>query len=270
LGVAVGVLLLASSPAQAQGVTGITVSGNEARATVALAGGVGADLTLTFENASGLTAQSVGLSAQLVNPSNLALLSRLPGAGVSIPAAFAVLLAVEPPTLGGLSFQGVVTLELHTHQLGYVAGSPLRLFASSGGGAFVDTTESIGAGSYRARSQRGSFSEFLIVADTRPASVVIESKLDAVDALLDAHAAALGSSLLADLRETIEEARAEEASGDSAAAIEAVEQFAETVEAASGTIPNVWRARRDTTNVAGLLRAAAATLRFSLALENGP
>ena len=261
---------LSSSHVAAQGVTNVTVFGNELRARIELPGGVAADLTLTFENAVGLSAESVGLSAQLVDPGNLAMLTRLPGSLVSIPAAFPVLLRVEPPPLGGLSFQGVATLELHTHNLHFVAGTPLRLFASPPGGAFVDNTTWMGEGSYRAREQRGSFSDFLIVADARPASVVVESKFDAIDALLGAHATSLGADLFDSLTETINQARSDAASGDIASAIDAVEGFEQAVAAASSAIPNVWRARRDTTNVAGLLRSAAATLLFSLGLENGP
>lgn len=270
--IAVGAAALASwaMPAGAQGIVDATVQGNELRARIELAGGVGADVTLSFESVVGLSLASAGVSAQLVDPSNLALLSRLPGTLVSVPAAFPVLLRIEPPMLGGLSFLGVAGLEIHTENLAFVAGTPLRLFAAPSGGAFVDTTEAMGEGSYRCRSQRGSFSDFMIVADTRPSSVVIEEKLDVLDELLNAHGSALGTNLAGDLQELVDEARADEASGDPAAAADTIERFAAAVEAASSTsIPNLWRARRDVTNVAGLLRSAAATLRFSLALEAG-
>ena len=56
--------------------------------------------------------------------------------------------------------------------------------------------------------------------------------------------------------------------GDVRGAIAAAEDFAAAVKAAAdtGSVPNVWRSARDLDNVAGNLRAAAGTLRFSLAL----
>ncbi len=49
------------------------------------------------------------------------------------------------------------------------------------------------------------------------------------------------------------------------AAIQKIESFESTVEQASSSeIPDVWRSSRDLTNVAGELRAAASTIRFSL------
>jgi hypothetical protein len=62
-------------------------------------------------------------------------------------------------------------------------------------------------------------------------------------------------------------ARAAWTAGNVAQAVQHVEHFADTVRAHSGSaIPDVWRATGDLENVAGLLRSAANTLRFSLNL----
>lgn len=266
-----GVLLvLTAIPVAAQGIVDPQVRGNELTARLELPGGVAADVTLRFESVVGLSVTSPGLSAQLVDPGNLALLARLPSTLVSIPSAFPVLLRVEPPMLEGLSFLGVAALEIHAHNLAFVPGTPLRIFGAPAGGAFVDATADMGAGSYRARSDRGTFSDFLIVADARPLAAVSAGKFAALDSLLDAHGSSMGATLAGDLQALVDQARADEAAGDYVAAAQSIDAFGEAVEAASGTaIPNLWRSRRDVTNVGGLLRSAAATLRFSLALQGG-
>jgi hypothetical protein len=59
------------------------------------------------------------------------------------------------------------------------------------------------------------------------------------------------------------------AAGNLIAAIEYIEAFGDRVVAASGSqIPDVWRSSRDVTNVAGSLRSAASTLRYSLTLAS--
>jgi hypothetical protein len=58
--------------------------------------------------------------------------------------------------------------------------------------------------------------------------------------------------------------------GDTAAALDELALFLATVEAHSGSdIPDIWRAARDLVNVAGELRAAGRTLRFSLRQDLG-
>jgi hypothetical protein len=196
----------------------------------------------------------------------LALVGRLP-AQVSLPSGFPVVLHVEPPPAGGLSFAGMYTLELHTHNLEFQTASPLRLFTASGGGSFRDVTEMIGMGSYRVRGSGGSFSEFLIVADLRLAASVIDAKFADLAQLLADHAELLPAAVGAELDGLLAEADAAHRAGARLEAVAAVEAFAEAVREASGSgVPDVWRAPRDLTNLAGLLRAGAATLRFSLNL----
>ncbi len=244
----------------------VTIDGN--RATVTLgAGGVSVDLAITFEQVVGLTAANLGISARLASPAELA--GRLPdGALTSLPAGFPLLVTVEPPSSGGLSFSGVAGVEVHTHDLSFTADSPLRLFKAPVGGAFADVTESMGMGSYRARSTGGGFSQFLILADLRSDSDVVEQKLDQLDAAFARGAGAIPPSVSGVLQSALDAIRAEWDGGDVRGAIAAAEDFAAAVKAAAdaGSVPNVWRSARDLDNVAGNLRAAAGTLRFSLSL----
>jgi hypothetical protein len=259
-------LLLCPLPLAAAGIIGTVVEGNELRAGISLPGGLGADLTITFEQVEGLTAESVGLDASLVSLTP-GLLERLGGA--LLPSAFPVLIRIEPPAGGGLSFQGVVDIGIHTHNLPFTADTPLRFFASSNGGPFQDITVSMGMGSYRARGRKGSFSEFLILADLRRVNRVIAEKLDRVDGLLAEHEAQIAPAVFSDLAALAAQIRSKHSAGDTAGAIAKTEQFVALVDSHSGAdIPDVWRSARDLVNVAGLLRAAGDTLRFSLILKS--
>jgi hypothetical protein len=264
-------LLLGASAASAQGIANLHIAGNEVTASLDLVG-ISADLSLSFEQSVGLTASNLGLSAQLVDLHDLALALRLPSGGLggalgALPGLFPVLVRVRPPAAGGLSFSGLYTLGLHVYNLEFTANCPLRLFSAADGGPFQDITASMGTGSYRVRGSKGSFSEFLILADLRPLGTVINQKFDGVFALLSASGGAIPAPLFDDLNRQIQNARALHRAGDEVGAARAVDGFAATVQSHSGSdIPDVWRASGDLQNVAGQLRAAAATLRFSLGL----
>ena len=253
---AIGAALLLAPAANAQGPS--------YAATLAV-GQLEVELSLQFEQAIGATAQNLGVSARLVDASEL--LGRLP-TGVSVPSGLPLIVTIEPPAEGGLTFTGVATLELHTHDLAY---SPkLLLFKSSGGGPFVDITQGVGMGSHRVRGSSGGFSEFLILADPRPLSGVVNDKFQRVAALLDAHQGSMPEELADELAGRLLAAQSAWSLGQTRQAIDEVNAFSETVKAASGTsIPDVWRSSRDLTNVAGELRAAAGTLRFSLSAAGG-
>ena len=233
--------------------------------TTLAVGALEVELSLQFEQAIGATAQNLGVSARLVSASEL--LGRLP-TGVSVPSGLPLLVTIEPPAEGSLSFTGVVTIELHTHDLAY---SPtLLLFKSSGGGPFVDITQSVGMGSHRVRGSSGGFSEFLILADPRSSSSVVNGKFQRLAALLDAHEDAMPAELVDELAGHLLAAQTAWSLGDALGAIDDVNAFSDAVKAASGaSIPDVWRSSRDLTNVAGELRSAAGTLRFSLSLAGG-
>jgi hypothetical protein len=260
--------LIFASPLAAQGVVHPTVSENQVSLAVQLPGGLGADLTISFERVVGLSLANLGISAEVITPTSPALLSRLPSSRVSIPAAFPVLLRIEPPAAGGLSFSGIVAIELHTHNLNFVSPCPLRLFAATGGGRFEDITESMGMGSYRVRGTKGGFSEFLILTDLRPLNGVINQKFNRLEAILSDNAAAVPGPILQDLTSRLQTARAHNTTGQTLAAIQDVEGFLAVVQQHSGAeIPDVWRSAGDLVNVAGLLRAGGGTLRFSLNLK---
>src|ERR1700674_57220 len=258
-------VLVSAGALSAQGIGNLAIAGNQVSATVDLPG-FSADLTLTFEKAVGLTGSNLGLSAPLVDPHDANLLSRLPAGGlVTLPGAFPVLLRVQPPASGGLSFGGIYTLDLHTHNLQFTANCPLRLFSAPDGGPFDDITVNMGTGSYRVRGTKGSFSDFVIVADVRLLAGVVSQKFDGLSGLLSTYAGVISAPVLDDLTHQLQTARTFYQAGDNVDAAKTVDGFAATVQRNSGTgIPDVWRASGDLPDVAGRLRAAAGTLSFSL------
>jgi hypothetical protein len=267
IAIAACLLWLAVPAHAANGVYDIEIDGNEARVDVAL-GSASATLTIRFENVVGLSAENLGISAQLVDPLAPGFVNRL-GSGVSLPAAFPLVVKIAPPANGGLSFSGVVAVELYTHNLQYTIGSPLRLYSSPDGGTFSDVTTFVGSGSIRTGGSKADFSEFIIAVDMRPLSSVIQSKYSKLAALLNQHASSMSSSLQNELVSLYNASASAYAGGQIVAAITYLEAFDEKVVSASGNgLPDVWRSSRDLTNVAGGLRSAAATLRYSLTLAS--
>lgn len=241
----------------------VTANGNVATATVGLPNAVLADLTFTFDDASQLSPQSLGLSARLVDPADPGLVARIGQPGLlQVPGALPLLVTVEAPAAGGLRFRRTGRFELHTHLLPYSIGSNLRVFKAPIGGRFVDVTEEIAPGSVRARSRYSGFSQFLVLADLRPTSSVVAGKIGrlrtrvstlpaaeqpAFDAALDGIESAVGA-------------------GDYANALAGVDLVtARALERAGHGLSDEWRASRDADNQAGDLIAGAATLKFSLA-----
>ena len=264
------VLLLFASPMPGFAETPLvpTITGNELTVRIDLAGGVAADLTITFEKVVGLNPGALALTATAVNPGDLGLLARL-GSGVSIPAGFPVVVRIEPTASSALAFEGVYSLSIYTHNLTLGANSPLRLYRAPAGGAFSDMTGYLQAGSVRAGGSGPGFSEFLIAADTRPVDSVIVGKFDALQNHLNANAAAISPVVAADLQQRLNQARAAYNTGALAAAIDAVAAFGEEIKKQSGAaVPNVWRANGGPTNVAGIFRSAADTLKYSLVFKS--
>jgi hypothetical protein len=248
------------------GVGPISINGSTASTTIAI-GGLQLDLTITFEEVVGLTPDNLGLSARLATATEL--VGRLGDPEVSMAAGFPLVVIVEPPAAGGLSFSGVATIDVHTHDLEFTADCPLRLYKAPLGGTFADITESMGMGSYRARGSTGGFSELLIVADLRSAATVVADKLDRLQALVETYGEAMPVELAEALEDQVGAIRAAWNAGDVRGAITEVNTFSSAVVATAGNpLPNVWRSSRDLVNVAGDLRAAAATLRFSLNLAS--
>lgn len=260
-----GTFLLMSS-AYAAAPLNVSVDDNVLTADLQVAGGFSAKLTVTFENVVGLSAESLNISAAAINPTDGALLSRLGLATGGIPTAFPMLVQIEPDPARGLSFSGTVNVELYTHDLEFVAASPLRLYSAPLGGSFTDVTSSHGAGSYRSGGTKGNFSEFIIVVETRTPLQASNAKLGALRSMLNGYSNDIDADTYNELSGLLGAAESAFASGSLVAAVTYVETFADAVEDQGGAIPNVWGASHSLENVSGRLRAAAATLRFSLTL----
>ena len=256
--------LTATSPASAQSLpVSVNVSGETATIVVGSASTPIADLTLSFDDASNLTAAGLGVSAQLVNPTDPSLLARLPAATLTqLDSAFPLLITIEPTLAGGLSFERTVHVEVHTHNLPYTVGSSLRLFKAPLGGQFRDISDEIAPGSVRARGTTGGFSQFLVLADLRATDAVVAQKF----AWLRAKVATVAVAERASLDGYLDAAEDSVASGDHNAALLALDSFRARVSARAGIgIAQQWRAARDLDNSAGEMLAGAATLKFSIA-----
>ncbi len=125
-------------------------------------------------------------------------------------------------------------------------------------------------GSVRAGGTGPGYSQFLLVLDPRPLDPVIVAKFDSLQALLTAHAGSMPPAVAAALQQQLANARSLSDAGDTSGAITAIAAFATSVKDQSGSvIPDVWQANNPgLANVAGLLRAAADTLKFSLSLKS--
>ena len=240
----------------------VDIAGNIATVRIGNPAAPLADLTLDFDDATGLTPAALGIGAQLVPLTDPTLLARFPaGSLTAIPSALPLMITVEPPRLGGLVQRRLVHVELHTHALPYTTASPLRLFKAQLGGKFRDITESVRPGSVRTRGTTPGWSQFVVVADLRPTQQVVAEKFAALSATLDALAPAEAAPLRTELdacQQAVGDGRFEDASV-------ALDSFVARVsERAGSTIPDTWRATRDTRNLAGELLSGASTLGFSI------
>lgn len=256
-------LLFASFAVSAQAVP-VSVEVNGEVATVRIGSAVAplADLTLSFDQASGLSASSLGVSAELVNLSDPAILSRLADPQLlQVDPAFPLLITVEPPASGGLSFLRTVRVEVHTHALAYSIGSSYRLFKAPLGGQFSDISDEIAPGSVRARGTTSGFSQFLVLTDLRQSDVVVTEKFAALWATL----ATLPASEREPLATLLANAEAAVAGKDYVSAGNGLDAFRAEVAARAGKgIDQQWRAGGSLANPAGALLAGAATLKFSI------
>jgi hypothetical protein len=241
----------------------VSVAGNVATAQIGSATNPLAELTLSFDDASGLTPASLGIHATLVDITDPALLSRLPDPRlIRLESALPLLVTVDAPANGGLSFRRTGRFELHTHALTYSLGSNFRVLKGPVGGAFHDTTEEIAQGSVRARSRYGGFSQFLVVTDLRQTGVVVAEKI----AALRTRVASLPASEQPAFSTQLDTVESSVASHDYATALSAIDLLSQRAQARAGHgLLDEWRATRDTDNQAGDLLAGAATLRFSVA-----
>jgi hypothetical protein len=256
-------LLFGSGVATAQSLPVLVdTAGNTATVQIGSVANPLAELTLTFDDATGLSASSLGVSARLVNLSDPALLGRLPDPQLmQLNSALPLLVTIEPPAAGGLSFRRSGRFELHTHALAYSLGSNYRVLKAPVGGTFHDTTEEIAQGSVRARSRYGGFSQFLVVADLRRTGDVIDEKIAALRSRVATQPASEQPAFTGYL-DAVESAVANDRYDDAITAVDLVSQRA-LARAGNGLLDE-WRATRDADNQVGDLLAGAATLKFSI------
>lgn len=221
-----------------------------------------ADVILTFDDAVGLTPAALGVSANLIDINQTAMQARLPNPSlVKLASGLPLMVTIEPPRTGGLIQRRVTHVEIHTHALAYTSGSTYRLFKAQLGGSFRDITGEVAPGSVRTRGTTPGWSQFLIVADLRPTGNVISAKYS----YLRMQAAPLPASEEDPLLVLLDASEDALAVGNFALASAKLEEFRARVSSRAGvTIPDVWKATRDVTNVAGELLAGADTLAFSI------
>jgi hypothetical protein len=278
----------------------VTIDGNTAHAQISLDNGVGttydAEATITFSSVSNLSADSLNLTAELVDPDDQALQARLPtcllAPCVAVDPAFPMLITVEPPTFarifrssfednetgdGNLSFKDTYEFEVHTHDLVFANDSPYRLIKAPIDDKFHDYTADVLPGSVRVRGRDGAFSQFLVVRDSYTHLVpmllyIAGPKL--VDLELRVLAAALDDALNLELVGLLADITADLAilGLDLTGAIAALDQLIAEVTAHAGDdIPNVWNSSHDVSNDAGEILGLAQTLRFTLVrLQTAP
>lgn len=284
-----GLLLLSLLlPSLAAAQVTVTVNGNVAHADISLVSGIQTfegEVTITFEGPTDLSPQSLNLTAELVTPSSMS--GRLPS-GTSVDPAFPVLITVEPVAIerifasgaelnetgdGNLRFVNAYDFEIHTHELVFVPNTPYRVFKAPLGGAFFDITADVTNGSVRGRGRSGGFSQFLMVKDTRPETVlglpvIALGKL--VDLELRLVGAILTDVLRLELAGLLSNVNLALLTLNYAGAILQIDQFLLRVDQEAGTgIANVWRSERDLVNDAGDLDGLARSLRYSLVRLNG-
>lgn len=220
-----------------------------------------ADLSIRFDDATGITAANLGIKAQTISINSPGLLARLPSNLTSIPGALPLMITIEPPVTGTLVQHRVTHVELHTHALPYIAGSPLRLFKAPLNGPFRDITESVQPGSVRTRGTTPGWSQFIIIADLRPTGSVIEEKFVYLQNQLNL----LPATEAAPLQTYLNTAHTAVANGNYDDAVVAMDSFSARVSQRAGTyIPDTWRSARDVSNNAGELLCGANTLVFSI------
>ncbi len=257
--------LMFSAPSQSATQVDVTYTNDGFTAQVQLTSLIELEVAVRFEDAIGVSAENFDLNFQLVSPLNTGVVNRLPGTLVTLPTDFPVLISIQPKTDRGFSFAGVAEIEVYTKNLHYVPGSPLRLFHSSNGEQFKDITVTTGAGSYRARGNMGTFSDFLIVADLRSPTAVISQKVSTLADYLQAQSTTIDSPTYNLLAAAMSTLQSQVSNGNYAGAQSTVNSFISILETADGAaMPSIWRSSRDLENVSGTLLAQARSLRYSL------
>lgn len=283
--VLLGAVIAPSAGAQ---VSVVIPDGNTAVATISLtdanANTYSAVVTISFDQALNLSADSLNLTAQLFDPATPP--GTLP-ANVSVDPAFPVVITVEPPDVlfmnsyesnqsgdGNLAFFNTYELEVHTTNLACASGTSVyRLYkAPHGSNVFADVTDDLYQGSVRARGRGGAFSRFIVVRDNRPQTVLLVPVI-AVQKLADLVtrlnlATITNLSLLTALTNALTAVSVDLVALNINAALADLQVFIDGVltGAENGDIANEWKSDRTLVNDAGELLSLAETLQFTLRL----
>ena len=263
-GICLFMLLLAASSVYADTFP-IQVVGNEADVQIAIGGLYQADLKIVFENATGLTPNSLVVSATQINPADL--LNRLTDpALITLPGQFPIVINISPAVGSALYFTGVYTLEIHTSNLAF--DPTFRLFTSPAGGTFDDITNFSGVGSYRVHGTGGGFSDFVIVSDVRNVETVIQKKFTNLQNSLNTNASSIAPAMLQNLQAKYNAALLAYQSGAKNDAVTNLDAMNTLVVIDNGaSLPYTYNASNPgKKNVGGELRRLIATLEFSLRL----
>lgn len=234
-----------------------------------LGNGVEGEVILTFEDASGLAADSLDIQISQIDLTDPCMVcARLPN-GVFIPARFPVLIDIEPDA-PGFTFSGRYQLEVITDRLPFTGDTPLRLFrARSSIANFRDFSSSFGFGSFRVHGTGGSFSQFVIAADQRPLRPTIGGKFDVIQAVFDDPTSGISAAVLGDLNLELNNARSAWLANNISVALARLSDLRQIVLTNSGDgIPDTWDPPSQPVSVAGQIRGAIRSLRFSLSLSN--
>ncbi|AXR07820.1 DUF6689 family protein [Salinimonas sediminis] len=259
-------LLCFISGARAQAVppNTVTFSNHQVQASFTLPSSLDLAVSLEFEQAIGLHAANLMLTAEVLSPTDPRIVDRLPAA-VTAVSSFPVLVSVVPDPLQGFAFAGAASIEFYTQALHYDSNIPWRLFTSHDGDTFEDITTLTTAGSYRARGSTGRFSDFLILLDSRAPHTIISHKVQRLSETIYDNQELLPAPLALTLDTLLRTLQTALLLLNNQAALLATDELISLLENTSGSvIPDVWRADGAITNVRGELLARLYTLRYSL------
>ncbi|MCW8109708.1 hypothetical protein OPS25_14455 [Alteromonas ponticola] len=243
----------------------LTIANHSIQASVTLSDNIAVDITVEFENSIGLHANNIDVQATLLSPTDPSIVDRLPSSLINADNAFPVLVSISPKSDAGFGFEGVAMIELYTTALHYVEGTPLRLFRSHDNGEFEDITMLTASGSFRARGNTGSFSDFIILADMRSLNVVLDEKFNALSNVLATNRHNIKNALLQPIDVAMGSLYTAISLQNYAMALTQVDTLIGLIQPASGNnIPDVWRSAGDIINVKGELLTHLYTLRYSL------
>ena len=236
---------------------------NEIEATIALTNAIEVDIKVEFDNAVGLNASNIDISAELLLPTDLSIVNRLPSSLVTATSGFPVVISISPKPDAGFAFEGMAMVEIYTKALHF--NPALRIFRSHANGEFEDITQLTAAGSIRSRGNTGSFSDFMILMDLRIPEDVIDTKFARVEQFIADNSSQISPVIMSALNAQLTFLQDDITNADYIAALSVVDTLIDLVESCNGDfMADVWRSSDDLVNVKGELLTKLHTLRFSL------